>query len=195
MLGSSLGILNLPISKCLITLRPKSILEYGCGEGKLGVLCSQLGLPVGKLAAVQKLFQDNDRDNIISRGYTEVIDEDIKEYVARGIPERYELIVAMDVIEHFFYGEAMSIIDYSLYNCDNFLLVWPSRLAQNFGDTHTLNRFDIHKTSFGLNEIVSRFEVIYYVKVSLPEYCGSGHYHLALLRGHMNNRIIPPPII
>jgi hypothetical protein len=194
MLGGSVAALNVPIAKCIQWIRPNNVLEYGCGWGKFGRICQQIEVAPERLVAVQKLFNPGDKEGIMSHGYTEIIDEDIKSYVNNGIDTRYDMIVALDVIEHFFFGDAISIVDYSLYNCSYFLLVWPSRLPQNIGDDFTFNKFDLHRTSFELSEISTRFDVVYYSQASLSEHAGQGRYHLALLRGHMNFKPLLPPI-
>lgn len=187
MLGSSASHLNVNIAKCLAHVDPKTILEYGCGQGKLGSICQTIGLKLDRLDAVQKLFHEDDMALLSSRGYSHVFDEEIYAYVKQGIGQHYNVIAALDVIEHFMYGEAISIIDSSLYRCDYFLMVWPSKYPQQ-----TENPFETHRTSFELREIANRFDVVYYALTGLAELSVSYKMHIALLRGHMNFFTKPP---
>lgn len=186
MLGASANHLDLNVAKCLRHVEPTSILEYGCGGGKLGRLCQQLGLKLESLHAVQKLFQPEDMALLQGAGYNNIYDEDIYEFVRRGIPNQYSLIVALDVIEHFMHAEAMSIIDYSLYRCSYMLLVWPSHYPQQ-----TDNVYETHRTSFELRDIANRFDVVYYSQTGFIEVSAAYRYHIALLRGHMNFSVKP----
>lgn len=177
MLGTSINNLDGKIGEVIRALQPKSILEYGCGQGKLAKLCK-----VKRLDAVQKLFAPDDLGKLLALGYKAIVDADIKDYLAKGIPRQYDMIAALDVLEHFYLGEALGIIDYSLYNCDYFLAVWPSRLPQNIGHEATHNAYDLHRSSFELRDL-ARFDVVYYTQASLEP---PSLYHLAVLRGHMN---------
>jgi len=200
MLGGSVQIINIDIAKCLARIIPKKILEFGSGNGKLAYILDAINITPTKLVAVQKLFSENDRNNLLSKGYTDVIDDDISNFLRNGLSEHYDIIAGMDVIEHFFYGEAMSIIDYSLYNCNFFLLVWPSRFPQNLGDPErdgqlkVSNILDVHRTSFELSDISSRFDVVYYNQVSLGTHSRTMRLHIALIRGHMNFEPLCPQV-
>jgi hypothetical protein len=188
MLGYSAPDLDLAIARCLNQLKPRNILEYGCGQGKLGKICKLLELAPENLRAVQKLFNANDRTLLHDIGYTDIVDEDIYEYVRKGLKTKYDMIIALDVIEHFMYSDAISIIDSSLYNCEWLLLVWPSRLPQDGDD------LDIHRTSFELRELASRFDIVYYSQTGLNEISVAQRYHLALVRGYMNFKTIRPAL-
>ena len=184
MLGTSGNQLNQNIARCLMHIKPNSILEYGCGKGKLGIIIQALKMQL-QLNAVQKLFMPDDRQNLEAIGYNKIYDEDIKEFVTRGIFDPYDVIVASDVIEHFMYSDAISILDYSLFCCKYFILVWPSRS----GSAPTTNQFDIHRTSFELRQIVDRFDVVYYT------YANDGptsKYQIAVLKGHCNTDSTDP---
>lgn len=181
MLGVSMDLLDKNIAKCLAYIRPKSVLDYGAGHGKLGRMVRQMGIESTEVVALQTLFEPGDRQLLLDAGYTEVIDTDILEYVKRGIPKKYDMISALDVIEHFMWSDAMSIIDYSLYCCDWMLLLWPSRCPQP-----GTNPLDIHRTSFELHDLTNRFDIIYYSQTGMAEASIAYRYHIALLRGHMN---------
>lgn len=200
MLGGSVQILNQEIARCVFSLKPKTVFEFGCGAGKFGWICNQVQVVPDVLIAAQKLFTDNDEAFLLSKGYTKILDVDISEFIKNGFDTQYDLIVGMDIIEHFMYGEAMSIIDYSLYNCDYFLLVWPSKFPQNLGDPHrdgnlhVASILDVHRTSFELSDICNRFDVVHYTQVNLSENPSIMRFHLAVLRGHVNTKPLFPPI-
>lgn len=189
MLGVSAQDLNNNIARCLLAIGPSKILEYGCGTGKLGVICQALGMQLEKLEAVQTLFQDTDREVLHSRGYTHINDAEIYSYIKGGIKEHYDVIAALDVIEHFMYGDAISIIDYSLYRCNYFLMVWPSRFP-----IENPNPLETHRTSFDLRDITNRFDVCYYSTASFSDTIHSHRLHIALLRGHNNFALLPSVI-
>jgi hypothetical protein len=188
-LGESAGDLNIPLAKCLLRLKPSSVLEYGAGRGKLGTICNQLSITPKRLVTIQKLFANGDEALLRSAGYTEIIDNDIMDIIKCGIKESFDLIVALDVIEHFLYSDAMSIIDYSLYRCNHFLMVWPTKYPQNSDNT-----FEIHRTSFELREIANKFDLVYYNQTGFTETTSFYMYHICLLRGHMNHSPLRPPV-
>lgn len=189
MLGSSAHYFDRGLQGLLAQLSPGRILELGCGQGKFGQLLSGSGAPAPqRLAAVQRLFSAEDGLRLRERGYHQIFDRDILEYYREGFDERYDLIVALDVIEHFLLSDAMSIIAFSLYRADWLLLVWPSAHPQD-ADTHG---FDRHRCSFGLRELSAQFDVVHYQQTGFAQMHYQHAYHLALLRGYMNPRVLPP---
>lgn len=157
MLGFSATYHDPAIEKILLRLQPKSILEYGSGQGKLGAICKKLGLNYEALDGVQVTFSPEDQDQLLGRGYTNVINQDVLEFVRDGMCKKYDLIAALDVLEHFMFSDAISIVDCSLHYCDFFLMVWPSKNPQNLN-----NKYDIHRSSIELNDLSNRFDVVYY---------------------------------
>ena len=194
MLGISGNQLNNNIARCIVQLKPSTVLEYGCGRGKFAMIAQAVHHRFSKLESIQKLFTPTDAVELANVGYTKIYDTDILDYLNTVPLERYELMVAIDVIEHFMHGDAFSIIDYSLYYCDHFLLVWPSR---NLQVTPAL--YDIHRTSFELRDLANRFDVAYYSYSVLEDnhpdpniICHpESKYHIALLRGHVNSKNRP----
>lgn len=189
MLGFSATYHDPAIEKILLRLQPKSILEYGSGQGKLGAICKKLGLNYEALDGVQVTFSPEDQDQLLGRGYTNVINQDVLEFVRDGMCKKYDLIAALDVLEHFMFSDAISIVDCSLHYCDFFLMVWPSKNPQNLN-----NKYDIHRSSIELNDLSNRFDVVYYSQTNLIEYSFVQRFHIALIRGHMNVLSLRPPI-
>jgi hypothetical protein len=168
-------------------VRPASLLELGCGQGKFGALVQAAGHSVA-LTAVQKLFGADDEATLKARGYGSVIDRDILDFYREGFDQRYDLIVALDVIEHFLYSDVLSIVNFSLYRADYMLLVWPSAHPQEAGSSP----FDRHRASFELKDLSDRFDVAFYAQTGFAQMHYQHRYHIALLRGFMNARVLPP---
>ncbi len=194
MLGISGNQLNNNIAKCIVQLKPATVLEYGCGRGKFAMIAKAVGHEFARLESIQKLFSPDDSHHLSSVGYTKIYDADILDHLHTVPLDRYELMVAIDVIEHFMHSDAFSIIDYSLYYCDHMLIVWPSR---NLQVTPAL--YDIHRTSFVLRDLANRFDVAYYSYAVLEDdhpdpniVCHpDSKYHVAVVRGHVNSKNRP----
>jgi len=188
MLGNSSSIFDLCITQVVNLIKPQSILELGCGQGKFGGLLRQAGHHSTQLKAVQKIFSSSEPEYLRSKGYQEIIDRDILEYYREGFDENYSIIVALDVIEHFLLSDVISIINFSLYRADYMLLVWPSAHPQ----TAVSNPFDRHRSSFELKELTDRFDVVFYSQTGFAQMHYQHRYHIALLRGWMNANVLPP---
>lgn len=187
MLGSSSSLFDACIRQVIAKLQPTVVLELGCGQGKFaGILREQV--PTARIKAVQKIFSERDVEQLRGRGYEEVIDRDIMEYFRDGFDEQYNMIVALDVIEHFLYSDILSIINFSLYRADYMLLVWPSEHPQSA----TSNPFDRHRASFDLSDLVSKFDVVFYTQTGFAQLHFVHRYHVVLLRGFMNVNVFPP---
>ena len=187
MLGSSSGVFNACIQQAVRLVQPQSVLELGCGRGKFGELLRQTG-SLASLTGLQKVFSDNDVPLLASKGYRNIIDQDILEYYREGFDENYDLIVALDVIEHFLISDVMSIIHFSLYRANYMLLVWPSLHPQ----AASTSAFDRHRSSFELSDISSRFDVVFYSQTGFAQMHYQHRYHIALIRGFMNPNVLPP---
>jgi hypothetical protein len=181
MLGNSSTALNGCISQLINLMKPESILELGCGQGKFGELVKVNFNNAMKLKAVQKIFSADEQTFLNGKGYAEIIDSDIMAYYREGFDDHYNLIVALDVIEHFLYSDVISIINFSLYRADYMLLVWPSAHPQSA----VTNPFDRHRSSF-------EFEVVFYSQTGFAQMNFMHRYHIALLRGFMNANVFPP---
>lgn len=187
MLGNSSTAFDSCIAQLVNLIKPQSILELGCGQGKFGGIVGQFGYQP-QLKAVQKVFSSGEPEYLRAKGYQEVIDRDILEYYREGFDENYNLIVALDVIEHFLLSDVMSIINFSLYRADYMLLVWPSAHPQ----AAVTNPFDRHRASFELEDLTDKFDVVFYTQTGFAQMHYMHRYHIALLRGFMNPNVLPP---
>ncbi len=181
MLGNSSQTFNPLIEHTLNRLRPNSILELGCGQGKLGKILKSTDLNA-KLVAIQRLFSSSDEDLLIKNGYEKIIDADILDYFKNGFDEEYDLIVIMDVIEHFLLSDAISIIDFALYRSKWLMLIWPSKHPQ----LGVNNQFDRHRNSFEINALTEKFDVVFYEQTGFAQLHYLHRYHFCVLRGTMN---------
>lgn len=188
MLGVSSSIFDACIGQVAHMLKPQSVLELGCGKGKFGALLKQIGRQPATLNAVQKVFAADEPEFLQGKGYSQIIDRDIMEYYREGFDEQYDLIVALDVIEHFLISDVMSIINFSLYRANHMLLVWPSAHPQ----AAVSNPFDRHRSSFELKDLTDKFDVVFYSQTGFAQMHAVHRYHVALIRGFMNTGVVPP---
>ena len=186
MLGSSSKKFDNTIKKIISVTDVYNILELGCGQGKFADLLNEFS-NMRELRAVQKIFTTKDNNYLISKGYKEIFDADILDYFKNGFDQKYDMIVALDVIEHFMYSDIISIINFGLYRSDYMLLVWPSAHPQD-GE---ISSFDRHRASFELRDLSDKFNVIFYSQSGFAEINCVHRYHIALLRGHMNLKVLP----
>jgi hypothetical protein len=187
MLGSSSSMFDLQIPPIISSVNANKILELGCGQGKFGKLLKSASQEV-ELSAVQKVFSADDTNKLREIGYQNIFDRDVIDFFREGFDTTYDLIVALDVIEHFLYSDILSIIDFSLYRSRYMMLVWPSAHPQS-AMTHA---FDRHRSSFELRDLSNRFDVVHYSQTGFANLNCLHRYHLVLLRGHMNLEVLAP---
>ncbi len=188
MLGTSSQVFDNTITHVLGRLRPQRIVELGCGQGKLGRLLGQSNiLPNDYLIGVQPLAKDSDADILRECGYTQIINQNIDDFLKSHVDLSTDMYIAMDVLEHLPYSEMISTVDQLLYHCELMLIIHPSKHPQNAKD----NLFDAHRTSFELIDRARRFEIIYYNLTGFAQISSIHRYHFTLLRGHMNLKTVP----
>ena len=188
-LGTSPNLFNntfLHIVKCI---SPSNIVEFGTGQGKLGsLLLNSNLLPSDGLTGVQPLSDSSEIDLLKSRGYSNILNSTISQYLVDHIDIQADMFVAADVFEHLPYSDMVSALDQLLYRCNLFLLIHPSKHPQKAKG----NTFNAHRSSFELYDLCSRFEVIYYNLSGFAQISSIHRYHFTLIRGHMNISTYPP---
>jgi len=191
MLGSSSNLYNSTITTIINQIKPSQIVEFGCGQGKLGRLLIQKNLvPEKGLIGVQPLTNKREEAELMSNGYTNILNMAIEDYLKNYVDTETDMFVAMDVFEHLKYSDMISAMDQLLYRCNTFLMIHPSKHPQKANNTP----FDAHRTSFELLDIASRFEVLFYNQTGFAQISSLHRYHFTLIRGHMNLRVYPPVI-
>lgn len=185
MLGSSSSMFDGCIKSLVQISGSMNVLELGCGQGKFGKLIGCQANSI-QLCAVQKIFTPDDVPKLNSLGYKKVFDSDILEFFKTGFDDTYDLIVALDVIEHFLYSDVISIINFALYRADYMLLVWPSAHPQNA--VH--HEFDRHRASFELKDLSEKFDIVFYSQSGFAQSNCVHRYYIVLLRGHITSNFI-----
>lgn len=191
MLGSSSNLFNSTIATIIRQTKPSQIIEFGCGQGKLGqILTQQNLLPEKGLIGIQPLPSEKEGIELRSKGYSDIISLTIEDFLREQVDTETDMFIAMDVFEHLKYTDMISAIDQLLYNCNLFLLIHPSKHPQKAGGNH----FDAHRTSFELQDIANRFEILFYNLTGFAQLSAVHRYHFTLIRGHMNLKTYPPII-
>ena len=178
------------------TIQPNTIVDLGCGLGKVGELVKvsslRSKLPSGfTLTGVNPLFnKEEDRDLLLSKGYDNILDLSIKDYCEEYIDQQIDLFTALDVLEHLPRSDVFSILDMLLYRSKFVLIIWPSRHPQLAeGDP-----YKAHRSSFVLRDLATSFEVVSYLTTGFAPISSVHNYSLCLLRGHMFLSQMPPII-
>jgi hypothetical protein len=189
-LGGSSDLFDSNIQSILQKLRPDLTIELGCGMGKLGILHKQAMQSIANsgptrehlLVGVQPGVTEQDLQLLACRGYNQIVPVSIEDYCDAYVDTNCHLFVSIDVLEHLPRHMIFSVIDQLLYHCQYFLVIWPSKHPQNANG----NKYDAHRSSFNLLDIVQQFSVVTYLETGFAQIASIHRYHLVLLRGHMN---------
>jgi hypothetical protein len=181
MLGGSSNLFDASIARLMLAINPQTVLDVGAGQGKIGIIGSNV-IPSARFTALQRLFSVNDRDALERANYSRVIDEEIVAFISQGFDDHYSLATICDVVEHFMYSDAISVLKFLAYRCDWILVVWPSKHPQSASTTP----FDRHRFSMSPFELFHHFDVVRYEQTGFAQVPFVHSYHLALIRGDMN---------
>lgn len=145
------------IMEMIISLKPNSILDIGSGYGKFGVLCREyLELWDGrqkyefrKRIDCVEVFKDyiTPLHNYI---YSNIYNKNILELVLI-LDHKYDLILLIDVLEHFEKKEGSNLLDILLKNNNGVLISTPKKPSPQkdaFG-----NMYETHRSRWTKNDL------------------------------------------
>jgi hypothetical protein len=171
-------------------INPSTVLDVGAGAGKMGYLCRE-AVKHSRIDCIEptESYIDTYKLNTI---YNKVYNTSIQDFATKHCQNRYDLVIFGDILEHLFRSEAIDCLDFILYRTNWAMIVWPTNLPQDdWGD----NTYEIHKSNFKLNDIASKFDVLYYKKKFLGYHNNNSEYpsyelNYCLMRGHAAKRNI-----
>jgi hypothetical protein len=172
----------------LIKIEARSVLDVGSGAGKYGRLLKQV-LPNTRIEGIEPTKEYIEQYKLRDC-YDEIHEMRLSEYCDRHPSKRHEVVIFGDVLEHFFRSEAIDYIDYFLYRSEWVIVIWPTMMPQ---DDVGGNALEIHKSNFGLGDLVGKFDVHRYEKKfgwfhwndAEMTHC---EYNYAVLRGYVTKR-------
>lgn len=146
------------IMEMIISLNPKSVIDIGSGFGKFGVLCREyLELWDGRqeykfnrrIDCVE-VFQDyiSPLHNYV---YNTIYNENILD-IAKKFEIRYELVLLIDVLEHFEKGEGKNLLETLIENNEAIIVSTPKKPTPQkdvFGNIH-----ETHRSSWSTYELM-----------------------------------------
>ncbi|QCX34240.1 hypothetical protein FDN13_11315 [Caloramator sp. E03] len=171
----------------VISLRPKSILDVGVGFGKYGVLLREMfDISMERYSKDKwEIVIDgiegysNYKNPIYEYVYNKVY-FDLVQDIAKKIEKNYELILMIDILEHFHKKEGEEIIDVFLEKCSNLLICVPFIPSpQKYLD----NSLENHKSQWR----VSDFKKYKIKKVEVLPMTAFNSSIILLLEGRLNN--------
>lgn len=194
MLGSSHPEYDHNLISIIRKIKPKTILDLGCGKGKLGNIIkasnTRTFLPDPlHLIGVNPLFDKSaDLQLLASQGYDEILDLTIDQYCTEFVDKDVDVITALDVLEHLPRSKAFDVIDQLLYHCKFLIIIWPIAHPQYASG----NLFDAHRSSFKPRDLFQAFEVSTYLQTGFSQLYAHHTYNFCVLRGHMNIEMSEP---
>lgn len=140
--GSSAYYLDYVLEKQLLEIAPKRIVDFGAGAGKNGKIAKKmLGDSVHTVAV--EGFQPTAEMLRSSGVYTEVCHDLIQNWLKNN-PERYDLAIFGDVLEHLSVPEIRWVMRKCLRQFNNVIVIVP--LCDIFQDEKYGNKLEIHKS-------------------------------------------------
>lgn len=172
----------------LIKIEARSVLDVGSGAGKYGKLVKQI-LPQARVEGIEATKEYIEQYKLRDC-YDEIHEMTLRDYCNIHPRKRNDAVIFGDVLEHFFRSEAIDYIDYFLYRSEWVFVIWPTMMPQDDADE---NSFEIHKSNFGLGDLVGKFDVHHYEKKfgwfhwndAEMTHC---EYNYAVLRGYVTKR-------
>ena len=121
-------------------LQPKTILDIGAGDGKVGKVLRTS--PLIKDACIIALEPDSEcNPRLKAAGYDEVINE-MTDYLYDHPDGKYDVIILGDVIEHLKHSDGRDLIEFLSYRCGYMFIITPDCMPM------LADRFHIGHNSF-----------------------------------------------
>ena len=132
-------------------INPKTILDIGCGFGKFGFLLREY-LEVWNDRYLREEWEltidaiEPTKEYIFNLQrmiYNDIYQMTLSEFYSKENNKQYDLILLIDVIEHFTKNDGIAILKQTLEHCDYLLIATPKKYYPQ--DNHD-NHFEHHKS-------------------------------------------------
>lgn len=158
-------------------LHPGRVFDIGIGAGKIGQIVRSC-LPEAYITGIELEPSYEIRFAENWRAYNRICSGDVLTWSTVNSAERFDMIIAGDVIEHMWSHEVTSLADFWLSRCKWFVAIWPTGYPQ---DAYEGVLSEVHRCSPVLACFL-RFDIRCYEKrergVGVP-----GQKHFLVLRG------------
>jgi trans-aconitate methyltransferase len=177
---TSIDIYNPDFVDLLQKVNPTNLLDVGPGWGRMGHL-TKSSLPNCICDAVEVDSSYIEQYNL-RQIYSEVYNDDIKNFCLKNSQMRYDIVLFNDILEHLFRSEALDVLDFILYRAKYIIVQWPNDYLQDTWEGH---ESEVHKSNFTLRDFLNHsFDVLKYRKKYYNEAGVSLNY--CVLRGYKN---------
>jgi SAM-dependent methyltransferase len=173
------------LSDHIYRLSPEKVLDVGSGSGKNGTIVKKINpnIILEGIEPTEKYIEEYNLNSL----YNKIYHKDIQKFSKEDSKNRYDVVIIGDVLEHLFRTEVIDYLDYFLYRTKWLIAIWPTNLPQ---DDSEENHYEIHKNNFTLNDLTSKFNVVYYVSNfggwhndPKIEPC---YFHYCVIKGHLS---------
>lgn len=143
-----------PIMSAVMQIKPKSVLDIGCGNGKYGFLIQEymrywMGIEEPHIDAIE-IF-DPYLGIAQSMIYKKIIQHDALEALWQMEDKEYDLILAVDILEHYEINEGALMLDEMKRVGKNIIVCTPIKVSNQgaaFG-----NEYETHKSQWTTRDI------------------------------------------
>lgn len=142
------------IMQLVMICKPKSVLDIGVGFGKYGMLCREY----------LKLWSGYNQEEVridgieVFQGYLSRLHDYIYNQIFVGdaleilpnMNRHYELVLLIDVLEHFSFADGLDVLTMCKYTADNVLISTPRDFKPQNPDFG--NEFEIHRSHWEIGD-------------------------------------------
>ena len=144
-----------PIMSAVTQIKPRSVLDIGCGNGKYGFLIQEymrywMGIEEPHIDAIE-IF-DPYLGIAQSMIYKKIIQHDALEALWQMEDKEYDLIIAVDILEHYEVNEGILLLDEMRRVGKNIIVCTPIKVSNQgavFG-----NEYETHKSQWTTRDIL-----------------------------------------